>query len=187
MRVARFARHENGRSAFGDSRRGRERRGRQRLVELVADPLAARVMTPPGVDCALDDGAAARARDPAVEGHRRRQELRRSRRRDAQRDRRRRARRAAALPQAEHRGDRSERVDRAAADLGARGVRGRARDRHRRHGEERLRGRRPCLRLRLHLRQRRHGPRPADLGRPVGPREGLRHLLPARPRHRDRP
>ena len=32
---------------------------------------------------------------------------------------------------------------------------------------------------RLHLRQRRHGPRPAAGRAAVGPRQGLRHVLPA--------
>ena len=42
------------------------------------------------------------------------------------------------------------------------------------------------LRLRLHDRQRRHRARPAEDRRAVGAREGLRHLLPARSRDRDR-
>ena len=37
---------------------------------------------------------------------------------------------------------------------------------------------------RLHLLQRRHGPRPADEGRPVHPGQGLRHLRRRRPLHR---
>ena len=40
--------------------------------------------------------------------------------------------------------------------------------------------------LRLHGRQRRDRTRPAEDGRPVDPRQGLRHLLPARAGHRDR-
>ena len=42
------------------------------------------------------------------------------------------------------------------------------------------------LHPRLHRGQRRLGPRPAAAGRAVGPGQGLRHLLPARPGHRDR-
>ena len=40
---------------------------------------------------------------------------------------------------------------------------------------------------RLHDRQRRDRARPAEEGRPVDPRQGLRHVLPARPVDRDRP
>ena len=49
------------------------------------------------------------------------------------------------------------------------------------------RERAPEVRLRLHLRQRRHGARPAARRRPVGAGQGLRHVLPARPVDRDRP
>ena len=42
------------------------------------------------------------------------------------------------------------------------------------------------LHPRLHLLQRRHGPRPADEGRPVHPGQGIRHLRRRRPLHRDR-
>ena len=47
---------------------------------------------------------------------------------------------------------------------------------------ERVAGRRPGL----HLRQRRHRPRPAEARVAVGPGQGLRHVLPARPVDRDR-
>ena len=47
------------------------------------------------------------------------------------------------------------------------------------------RGRRR-LHLRLHRRQRRDRARPAEEGRPVDARQGLRHLLPARAGHRHR-
>ena len=66
-------------------------------------------------------------------------------------------------------------------------ARGRARRRHRPAvpatcPSERV----PEVDPRLHLRQRRHRARPAEHRRAVGPGQGLRHVLPARPVDRDR-
>ena len=127
--------------------------------------------------------AAARARHPAQQGDRHRPQLRRPRQGDGHR----RPRRADDVPRPEHRGRRPRRPGRhAPADLGGR-LRGRARRRHRPAVQGPRAGGRPRGGLRLHRGQRRDGPRPAARRRPVGPGQGVRHLLPARPVDRDRP
>ena len=101
--------------------------------------------------------AAARAGHPAQQGDRHRPQLRRPRQGDGRRG----PRRADDVPHPEHRGRRPRRPGRhAAADVRGR-LRGRARRRHRPAVQgPRARGR-PDGGLRLHRRQRRHGPRPA--------------------------
>src|SRR3954447_13561528 len=123
--------------------------------------------------------------DPAEQGRRRRQELRRAREGDEHR---RRAQGATAVPQALDLGDRTRRRHPDPAGQHQRAPRGRARRRHRRprRAERAPRpGRR--LDLRLHDRQRRHRAGHAEERRAVDPRQGLRLLLPARPVDRDRP
>ncbi len=97
------------------------------------------------------------------------------------------ARRADALPQAEHLGDRTRRRDRAARRSPSAST-SRASSPPSSAAIAKNVSRRGCarLRLRLHDRQRCHGARSAEDRRPVGAREGLRHVLPARSRDRDR-
>ncbi len=58
------------------------------------------------------------------------------------------------------------------------GVRGGDRRGDRLTGQEPEPGRGGARHRRVHLRQRRHLPRPPEGGRPVGPGQGIRHLLP---------
>ena len=105
--------------------------------------------------------------------------------------RRRRAGRAALLPQVAERLPRAWRDHPPAEVLQRqRGLRGRARDRHRQALQQHRRGRGGRLHLRLHLRRRRHRGRHHHQGpdlRPVGARQELRHLRRVRPGDRDRP
>ena len=111
---------------------------------------------------------AAGAGDPAQQGGRDRQELRRPRRRDGRRG----ARGAVDVPQAQHRRGRPGRPDLLPAAVGARRLRGRARRGDRPDLPRRAAGAGHRRHPRLHDRQRRDRPRPAEEGRPVdaGPR-----------------
>ena len=158
--------------------------GHELVAEIQGDPLLPAGASPTGVAGAAGGRAAAGAGDPAQQGGRHRQELRRPRRRDGRRG----AGRAADVPQAQHLGRRPRRPGRAARARPPRcttrasspsSSAGSASDVPRRAG----RGRH----LRLHRRQRRHRPRPAARRRAVGPGQGLRHVLPARAVDRDRP
>ena len=179
MRIARFTTGNDPRYALVDGEPGprgaRRRDGRPavhaRAAHGGADPAR------PG------RRAAARARHPALEDHRRRPQLRRARRRARQRA----PARAAAVPQAQHLGDRPRRPDRAAVLDRARRPRGRAGRRHRQGHQGRPDRARARPRLRLHRRQRRHRPRHPAQRRPVDPRQGLRRLVPHRPVDRARP
>ena len=158
------------------ARRGRGRRRARRRPALrrrqAARPGAPARRRPP-----------ARAGAPAQQGRRHRPQLRRARRRAGQR----RARRAADVPQAQHQRRRPRRPDRLPAADQRPPLRGRARGRDRPDLPRRT-GRAGHRRhLRLHDRQRRHRPRPAEVRRAVHPRQGLRLVLPARPLDRDRP
>ena len=97
---------------------------------------------------------------------------------------------AGGLPQAVDVGDRSRRR-RPVPGRRLRGgrLRGGARRRHRAAVPRGAAGTGEGRRARLHLRQRRHRARPAAAGSAVGPRQGLRHVLPDRPvgDHRPRP
>ncbi len=127
---------------------------------------------------------AARAGDPALEGGVRRPQLPGAPPGHGRQ--RRCAREPADLPQAQHRGDRAGRRHPDPAGRGAHHPRERARRRHRPHREAGAEGALGGLRVRLHLRQRRLGTRPDVRRRPVGAREGLRHLRADRAVDRDR-
>ena len=127
--------------------------------------------------------AAPRAGDSSEQGHRDRQELPRPRQGDGWGG----TGRAADVPHPQHGRRRAGRPGCHALAVEQCPLRGRTGRRHR--SDVQGRRTRGCAegRLRLHLRQRRHRPGPAEVRRAVVARQGLRHLLPTRAVDRDRP